>query len=226
MHDSYWDWTLDVADVPASPIFDPEYGFGGNGGDKTETSDDAHMKTWRCLVDGPFKDLRPAYVLTEYAPHCLSRDFFDGQNRPGTMRTSGYTPKIINGILGEEKFVDFELRLENVPHGSIHSAVGGQMGDMGPSSSPNEPLFFLHHAQIDRLWWLWQQENPSVRNSEYEGVRELGPGARGRPLQPGEEAPVDIPASIDDILPFMRLADDVPVSALMTTENDLMCYTY
>jgi hypothetical protein len=23
---------------------------------------------------------------------------------------------------------------------------------MGPSTSPNEPLFFLHHANVDRVW--------------------------------------------------------------------------
>lgn len=100
------------------------------------------------------------------------------------------------------------------------------MGDMGPSSSPNEPLFFLHHAQIDRLWWMWQQGNPETRNAEYEGIRERGPGIRGRPLLPGEVAPIDIPATLDDIMPFMKLADDLPVSTVMTTESDIMCYTY
>lgn len=25
-------------------------------------------------------------------------------------------------------------------------------GDMGPATSPNEPLFFLHHANVDRVW--------------------------------------------------------------------------
>lgn len=23
---------------------------------------------------------------------------------------------------------------------------------MGPATSPNEPLFFLHHANVDRVW--------------------------------------------------------------------------
>lgn len=23
---------------------------------------------------------------------------------------------------------------------------------MGPATSPNEPLFFLHHANVDRAW--------------------------------------------------------------------------
>jgi tyrosinase len=164
--------------------------------------------------------------MTEYAPHCLSRDFFDGVMRPGTMRSSAYTPAVLADINTKPTFVEFELQLENVPHGSIHSAVGGAMGDMGPSSSPNEPLFFLHHTQIDRLWWMWQQGNPEARNVEYVGIREKTPGVGGRPLLPGEEAPVDPPAALTDIMPFMKLAADLPVSAVMTTENDILCYTY
>jgi tyrosinase len=224
--DRYWDWTLDVADVAKSDIWDTEHGFGGNGGSKTEKTADAHHREWKCLTDGPFKDIRPAYILTEYAPHCLSRDFFDGISRPGTMRSSAYTPEAIASIIALDTFVDFEFDLENKPHASIHSAVGGKMGDMGPSSSPNEPLFFLHHAQVDRLWWLWQQGDPSVRNTDYAGKREITPGVGGRPLLPGEVAPVDPPAALTDVMPFMKLADDVPVSAIMTTENDLLCYTY
>jgi tyrosinase len=223
---SYWDWTLDVADVPASEIFDTEHGFGGNGGNKTEKTSDAKKRDWKCLTDGPFKDMRPAYVQTEYAPHCLSRDFFDGTSRPGNMRTELYTPEAIAEINTQESFVDFELYLENKPHGAIHSAVGGAFGDMGPSSSPNEPLFFLHHTQVDRLWWLWQQSNPSVRNAEYVGIRERTPGFGGRPLLPGEVAPVDPPATLEDVMPFMKLADDLPVSAVMTTQSDVLCYTY
>jgi tyrosinase len=100
------------------------------------------------------------------------------------------------------------------------------MGDMDSSSSPNEPLFFLHHTQVDCLWWLWQQNNPSVRNAEYVGIRERTPDFGGRPLLPGEVAPEDPPATLEDVMPFMKLADDLPVSAVMTTESDVLCYTY
>jgi hypothetical protein len=31
----------------------------------------------------------------------------------------------------------------------VHSVI---FGDMGPATSPNEPLFFLHHANVDRAW--------------------------------------------------------------------------
>lgn len=31
-------------------------------------------------------------------------------------------------------------------------------------------MFFLHHANLDRLWWLWQSVNPSVRLYEMGGT--------------------------------------------------------
>ena len=35
----------------------------------------------------------------------------------------------------------------------MHDGVHGWMrGDMGVMSSPNDPIFFMHHAQIDRIW--------------------------------------------------------------------------
>jgi len=27
---------------------------------------------------------------------------------------------------------------------------------MGPGTSPNDPIFFLHHCNIDRIWAGWQ----------------------------------------------------------------------
>ena len=39
-----------------------------------------------------------------------------------------------------------------------NNAVGGTMDS---SSSPADPLFWLHHANIDRLWVSWQQTHAS-----------------------------------------------------------------
>ncbi|KAK8043938.1 Monooxygenase [Apiospora phragmitis] len=164
------------------------------------------------LTDGPFKDLRPAYNEVEYAPHCLSRDFFDGKDRPGTMRGSAYNAAEVKFVNERETYADFRLYLESIPHGSIHSAVGGQKGDMKPSSSPNDPLFFLHHTQIDRLWALWQQANPEARDKD---------------INDDKVNPVDgSKATLEDVLPFMGLAADIKISEVMTTQNDLLCYTY
>ena len=53
-------------------------------------------------------------------------------------------------------------------HGFGHVWIGGSMLAM---SSPNDPLFWLHHANIDRLWaeWQldmrrnWEKANPGVQ---------------------------------------------------------------
>ena len=39
-------------------------------------------------------------------------------------------------------------------HDRVHFLIGG---DMRAGTSPNDPVFYLHHANVDRLWWEWQQ---------------------------------------------------------------------
>jgi len=43
-------------------------------------------------------------------------------------------------------------------HGSVHGRVGGDMGFI--STSSYDPIFFLHHANVDRLWAAWQVTHP------------------------------------------------------------------
>jgi tyrosinase len=46
----------------------------------------------------------------------------------------------------------FESSLESGPHGPVHNLIGGIMISL---QSPIDPLFWLHHANIDRLWTAW-----------------------------------------------------------------------
>jgi tyrosinase len=51
----------------------------------------------------------------------------------------------------------FRSTNERVYHDHIHVLVGGNVGDMtDPNIAVNDPIFFLHHAMIDRLWARWQ----------------------------------------------------------------------
>ena len=46
--------------------------------------------------------------------------------------------------------------LEQTPHNDVHGLVGGPSGFMGAfDTAPLDPVFWLHHANIDRLWAVW-----------------------------------------------------------------------
>lgn len=60
-------------------------------------------------------------------------------------------------VLTIPTFSAFQSALEASVHNAVHRAVGG---DMVSAGSPTDPLFFLHHANIDRLWASWQAKHP------------------------------------------------------------------
>jgi tyrosinase len=73
------------------------------------------------------------------------------------------------GIPGENDYTKFTFGLEGwgrrpdgnrLPaHNHGHAWIGGIMNN--PSTSPTDPMFWLHHAEIDRLWHIWRQTHPT-----------------------------------------------------------------
>jgi tyrosinase len=49
--------------------------------------------------------------------------------------------------------------LEGQPHNNVHNCVGGLMEDM---LSPIDPIFFMHHSNIDRLWDVWTRKQQKL----------------------------------------------------------------
>jgi tyrosinase len=56
-------------------------------------------------------------------------------------------------VLQLTAFADFAPQLESI-HNGVHVWVGGSMSMI--ATAPADPLFWMHHANIDRLWWQWQ----------------------------------------------------------------------
>ena len=50
-------------------------------------------------------------------------------------------------------FADFTMLAEGI-HNSVHGWVGGAMSAVPVAAY--DPIFWAHHAMIDRLWYLWQ----------------------------------------------------------------------
>jgi hypothetical protein len=54
--------------------------------------------------------------------------------------------------------------LESQPHDNVHGAMGGAAGNafMVSFLSPVDPIFFLHHANLDRLWDVWTRKQAAL----------------------------------------------------------------
>ncbi|MDB5795398.1 MAG: hypothetical protein JWR25_1777 [Noviherbaspirillum sp.] len=66
----------------------------------------------------------------------------------------------------------FEASFEPRPHGEIHNLIGVIMAGM---RSPLDPIFWVHHAQVDRLWHAWAlaaegRHMPPRTDSYWDGV--------------------------------------------------------
>ena len=72
------------------------------------------------------------------------------------------TAEDLTAVMRRVAFRSFQASLERTIHAAVHIAVGGDqppVGTMATSSSPADPLFWLHHANIDRIWANWQAKH-------------------------------------------------------------------
>jgi len=63
-------------------------------------------------------------------------------------------------------YAEFRERLEGVPHSLPHNNIGGDLVNM---LSPYDPIFWLHHVNLDRQWNAWQLMRPEFL-SNYGGM--------------------------------------------------------
>lgn len=213
-----WDWTLDSDDMTQAPIWsdDPQTGFGTNGQDFTK---DPVGLGGGAVEDGAFANLQLYYP----EQHNLERNY----NLPTSYEQDGRTwgsqffdQKAMSQIQSQPNYAAFAVGLEGVdpnkevsnhagPHAIIHVIIGG---DISPTAyAANEPLFYLHHANVDYHWWKWQSAKDS-RLREYSGITTRGSSVRN--------------AKLTDILGFLKLAQDPTVADVMDTTAYPYCYKY
>ncbi|KAG9497468.1 hypothetical protein J7337_010329 [Fusarium musae] len=179
------DWTLDsssIEDFGKSPIFDAKTGFGGNGvfidiSSWTNVTRQVSGRTGGgCVTDGPFaKGEFEVHAgpdnSTAYNPRCLARDV------AAEYGISKLNQTVVDWTLGAKDFFEFDQRVQGGVsaesqgyHGGGHLAIGGSLGEMGDMySSPGDPIFWLHHTNVDRLWDKWQRLDWPARKSDISG---------------------------------------------------------
>lgn len=81
-------------------------------------------------------------------------------------------------------------------HNLVHVFIGG---DMSPATSPNDPVFFLNHCNVDRIWEAWM-------------------GKHGRVYVPDQTAPASLKGHrINDELSSLVSAPTTPAAVLDST---------
>jgi tyrosinase len=96
-------------------------------------------------------------------PARRTRRFPEHPNELPSMTQTTPSNPAINTLLELATYVDFSKQIQDV-HDFIHpwvggtdpanENIGGDMGNIGVAAF--DPIFWAHHAMIDRLWYLWQ----------------------------------------------------------------------
>lgn len=210
----YWNWFKYQDNLRASPVFDgSDTSMGGDGyfvahNGSVGGTGRIFLPSGQgggCIASGPFKGLQtnlgpisPTMAgevkvpsRFSYNPRCLKRDLTPAASTGWLTNqnlyniTLGPASKDITLFQNElqGRFGDLFLGL----HAAGHFTIGGDAGDV--YSSPNDPVFFLHHTMLDRVWWIWQAlhrdqantvggtitifNNPPSRNATLEDLVEM-----------------------------------------------------
>ena len=126
----------------------------------------------------------PYWRFDQPAPNIFTRDFLGVSNALGTVQFSATNPLQFwrtDGVQGINRRPFFStavappgLRteaqtlalgaqyaafrtMEGNPHGTAHTSFGGSISSI--PTAARDPLFFLLHCNVDRLWAKWQRQN-------------------------------------------------------------------
>ena len=161
----YWNWALDSEDPAGSPVLSPDF-FGGSGDPETSF----------CVTEGSFSDLSNETCVKRLIP----------RDSGGFLTLSNLKEVLVEN----PDYGRFVNTMENGLglHGHLHMFLGGDMARM---NSPKDPLFYAHHAFIDKLWWEWQMMHNELGSPAYKGNATA-------PLYPFEESASDV-FSVEDM---------------------------
>ncbi|KAK4209636.1 tyrosinase-like protein [Rhypophila decipiens] len=186
-----------------------------------------------CVFKGPFKNMTvhlgpvnlPLYGSANTTgqenpaldnPRCLTRDLNpDVAKRVNSFRN---TTRLIldhdnvgsfqGHMSGDPRYVSGQVGI----HGGGHFIMGGNPGS-DPFVAPGDPAFYLHHAQLDRVFWIWQMLDFQNRQkvADTNTLMNTPPSAN---------------TTVEDWLEVDPLNARVQIKEMMNTVGGKLCYIY
>jgi tyrosinase len=179
----------------------------------------------------PDNSPNPLYVNARYGPNGNGNIYVPIP--PVSQRcqqATTYTNQYGGGKTGFDHFDSSTGLLEQNPHNLVHGYVGGQsttagigglMGD--PGLAALDPIFYLHHGNIDRLWAAW---NASSNNNPTDPTWLNGPTASADRKfympNPDGSAWQYTPAMVNTVSQLNYTYDDISaVAPALVTKNTM-----
>jgi tyrosinase len=245
----YANWGRYAEDLLNSPIFDGSaYSISGNGEYTNHTGASIPSPALPfiklppgsgggCVTTGPFKNmtvnlgpvapvssdvqLNPRPDGLGYNPRCLRRDI--GTYAASIASTDANSTALIknNAYIGDFQTVmqgEFAAGLLGV-HTAGHFWAGGADSGGDIFNSPSDPWFWLHHAQIDRTWWIWQNQDPASRSSP-KGNNSLAGTITLNNSPPSRNT------RLDDVIDLGVNAKSILIEDALSTTAGPFCYVY
>jgi tyrosinase len=199
----------DADDFLASPVLNGRVSFGGNGAPNPN-----ELPPYNKTAGG---DISDGWFAGEIIHVGVGNDTSPARRRIRRNLSQYYAgiwfqPEQETRLLDIKTFNNFSIEIEARLqldlvkyaeewglHSGGHRAVGGEMVD--PWSSPSEPLFYLHHANMDRVWARWQAADPRDRQWRMGGP--IAP--RTTLLGPWPYPPPPGDVTLDHVLDFSSL---------------------
>jgi tyrosinase len=106
---------------------------------------------WGYMDGASSQTLPPEFIATRSSPLWHERS---AKPNAGKSLAKEY---FVGGFWNDAAFNPFSMDVEGTPHGDVHDGVGaaveGDEFDMSSLfTSPKDPIFWLHHCEIDRIW--------------------------------------------------------------------------
>lgn len=149
----------------------------------------------------------------DYKPQCFGRDL-------NSYVAQTYTNQnVVDSLMATTSIGEFQDTLSGPlnsldlgPYPGGHFSTGSNGSDF--FASPTDPAFYLHHANVDRLWATWQAMDPENRQYALNGTKTT------------DNIPPSDNLTLTDYEYFGPLDQVREVVTLMSISDSPFCYQY
>ncbi|KAF2478297.1 Di-copper centre-containing protein [Lindgomyces ingoldianus] len=131
--------------------------------------------------------------------HCLSRN-------GDASKTANCNQAMVDACNSRSDYADMASCAEGGVHAWGHNGIGAVMSDV--YASPGDPVFWLHHAFVDRNYRIWQNAD-AARVGYIDGTDRVGN-----------------PLTLDTVVSVNGMRPNVQIRDIINTMGDKLCYKY